>query len=236
MSLLGHLERLIEGTLLSEMSQPASRADLLDRRFRAAELLAFDELYPETRFGLEKMGFEATDFRSDRYNERMDAWREEAREIGHEVPRQPDSVWRSEFETPDPALESKLSDVHAEMTRSMGTEVWGEQPGSPSKRMAEKLRQHFNTSMAHRTPTGSIPSSSSSFRRAESTYGGCPRWFFRRSATSSVSYSRRITDSVSNGLCARPTSADSSRHLFSDFENKGACPACRSVFTWCAGR
>ncbi|MGM0559160.1 MAG: hypothetical protein ACQEVA_22435, partial [Myxococcota bacterium] len=153
LELISYLRRLLEGTLLSEMSQPASRPDLLDRRFDAVELLVFDELFGESRFLLEQMGFEPIDYQTDRYTERMEAWREEAGEIGFDVPSRPDTVWRSEFLRPDATLEDKLEQVHSDLRRTLRDEVWGERPGGPSKALAEKFRQHFNTTVAP-TPDG----------------------------------------------------------------------------------
>lgn len=147
LELISYLRRLMESTLLSEMSQPASREDLADRRFDAIELLVFDELFGESRFALEQMGFEPVDYQSDRYTERMEAWREEAREVGFEVPSRPETVWRNVLARPDATLDDKLATVHADLQRSLGNEVWGERPGGPSKALAEKFRQYFNTSV-----------------------------------------------------------------------------------------
>ena len=150
LELLTDVRRLLEGTLLSEMSQPASREDLLDRNFQAVELLVFDELFGETRFGLEQMGFETAEYQSDRYTERMEAWSEEAREVGHDVGTKPESVWRGEFSRPDSTIDGKLGRIHRDIRRSLRGQVWGEQPGAPSKALAEQFRQHFNTTV---TPT-----------------------------------------------------------------------------------
>jgi hypothetical protein len=148
LELITGLRRLLEGTLLSEMSQPASREDLPERRFRAVELLVFDELFGETQYALGEMGFEGVDYRPDRYTERMDAWQEQAREIGHDVAGRPESVWRNEFETADSTIDEKLETIHDDLRRSLRDQVWGEQPGAPSKALAEKFRQHFNTSIS----------------------------------------------------------------------------------------
>lgn len=144
---LSALEKVMRGTLLAHLSQPAAQRELVERRYLAMECVVFDEVFPETRFGLKSLGFEETTFRDDQYAERMGALREEARAVGFSMQGRPKAVWRAEFARPGEAMDARLEQVHKALRERLSGTVWGEEPGRPSRALAELCRQHFNTTI-----------------------------------------------------------------------------------------
>ena len=139
------LERLMASTILAEMSRPSGQPDLPEREFEAFELVAFAKFFPESASVLSKLGFEQADYVPDQYVERMDAWRLEAEELGHDLSHRPDSVWRSEFRFHGSEMDSRLDGIHRGLRAKLDGELWGETPGGPSKLAADFLRRRFNT-------------------------------------------------------------------------------------------
>ncbi len=133
---------LVEATLLRKMSRlPVWERDE-SRRFVAMRLLSFDSLAADSREVLGELGFEEEVYESDRYEERVAAWRQEARGAEIDVPARPVSVWQLPVER-SASNAARLEAIASRTLETMGEQVWGETPGALSRVAAREIEEAF---------------------------------------------------------------------------------------------
>ena len=133
------LGRLLEATLLQELSRPPGWGGVEQRRIDGVVLFVFDELGEPACEALTALGFAPLEWEPERYANRLQTWQHEARLEGWPAPTRPDSLWRAPLVRPSGALGRRLRRVHEEMAELLGAKVWGQAPGQPSHAMARQL-------------------------------------------------------------------------------------------------
>lgn len=147
--LLSPLNTLVEATLLQELSRPPGYGGLEGRAFEGAVLFAFEALPDAWASPLEAAGWHRLNhYSADDYRERMGAWQRIAREEGFACPAQPAQIWWMPLHRPEPTIAAKLKFVQVRTAEALGARVWGQNPGMPSKVMAQQLQQQFSLSPA----------------------------------------------------------------------------------------
>ena len=99
-ALHAQLQRLIEATLLAELTRPPSTgAEELARDFRSLRLISFPDL-GDARGALAPFGLMPESLVADRFAERVKTLLDEADSAGWDVPRQPAETWAAKIQRP----------------------------------------------------------------------------------------------------------------------------------------
>jgi hypothetical protein len=144
-ALTDELRRVVEATLLSWLSQPPWARDELERAPTGLQLFVYPELDDDSRRALTSLGFTPFEMDPEAGRDRLDALAEEARQAGVDGADQPRSTWRIDVERPSQGMERRLTRIQDELRAAAGRQVWGEQPGMPSKQLADRLHRDFQT-------------------------------------------------------------------------------------------
>lgn len=142
------VQRLVEATLLSELSRPASDRDAMDRTPRALRLIQLAPVDGPVDAALRAFGFTRDDPDPAWLDERLLSLRGEARSVGIDALGAVEAVWTAPIgETPG-LLGEQLTAIHTMMSDRLGQDVWGATPGGPSRLLAEMIRRFFSEQVA----------------------------------------------------------------------------------------
>jgi hypothetical protein len=128
------LASLLEAALLKELCAAPGAPNALTQLV-GVHLLVFAQVDVAPLLAL---GFEQVSFTIDAWRERMAAWRREAEAIGLDLPAAPMSTWR--LKVAPPALGEAIWTVERRLVESLDGVCWGAQPGTPSFRLSQALR------------------------------------------------------------------------------------------------
>lgn len=141
------LQRLVEATLLAELSRPASDHQAMERTPTALRLVQLANVDGPVDAAVRPFGFQRDEPDPAWLDERMGALRTEAQATGRDPsalePGAVRAVWTARVEEPAGLLGDQLRAMHTLMTDRYGG-VWGEQPGWPSRLLAELLQRFFS--------------------------------------------------------------------------------------------
>lgn len=143
------VRRLVEATLLSALSCPASHREAVEQTPRALRLIQLADVPGRADAALRAFGFQPWEAPASWLEERLAALRTEARAVGAPL-GDVRATWSAEIREPSGMLGDKLRALHTVMTDRLGADVWGATPGGPSRLLAELLRRFF---AAEITPT-----------------------------------------------------------------------------------
>lgn len=142
--LWSQLGPLLEVTLLQELSRPPGFGGLEGRAFEGATLFAFEAFPAQLEESLREVGWVRLDrYDADHYRQRMSRWQQVATDQGFACPAQPAQIWWMPLHQPDEVLAKKLKFVQVRTAEALGSQVWGQKPGMPSKLMAQHLEQQL---------------------------------------------------------------------------------------------
>lgn len=144
------VQRLVEATLLSELSRPAWDKDAMDRTPRALRLVQLADVPGRVDAALRAFGFAPWEPPAEWLDERLRALRTEARAVGIETLGEVRAVWSAPIAEPDGMLGDQLRAIHTMMGDRLGADVWGATPGGPSRLLAELAKRFFGEEI---TPT-----------------------------------------------------------------------------------
>ncbi|MCA9562232.1 MAG: hypothetical protein KC561_02025 [Myxococcales bacterium] len=138
------VKAMVEATLLAELSQPPE--EFAERRtFKSIRFFAFDDLGAHAEEALRPFGFQRASGNIDlnRHEGPLQALRDEASRVGATIGDAPDSIWIASVEGAEGRLGRNLDAIAMHLVSKSSDEIWGEDPGAPSKRLADQVSARF---------------------------------------------------------------------------------------------
>lgn len=137
--------KLIEATMLAELSQVPAAGEALERSRAGLRLEAFSTVEGDMSAALRAFGLRLAD--ETLAEETLVQLRKEAEASGWSIPPKPVSSWFARAEMPDGVRGERLQAIHHEMVETMTNDVWGRTPGGPSKYAASLIEEAFGTTI-----------------------------------------------------------------------------------------
>lgn len=147
-ALAQELRGLMEATLLSALSQPAAQAERLQRRYKSLTLLLFYPMEGDLEAELGALGFARRPYQADHYKARLAALRPQAMRQAVRLPEAPDSVWEAPVSLPGGSHGQKLWQTQEMLQGRLEGQLWGEEPGMPSRALAQLLESSLGAHIA----------------------------------------------------------------------------------------
>lgn len=147
-ALAQELRALVEATLLSALSQPARLGDRIARRYKSLTLLLFYPIEGDLEGALGELGFVRRPYQADHYKARLAALRPQAMRQAVRLPEAPDSVWEAPVSLPEGSHGQKLWQLQGMLQARLEGQLWGEEPGRPSRALAQLLEGSLGAHIA----------------------------------------------------------------------------------------
>jgi hypothetical protein len=142
------LGNLMEATLLSALSQPAHLGDRLQRRYRSMTLILFYPIEGDLEAALGQLGFKRQPYNPDHYKARLASLRPQALRQAVRLPEAPHSVWVAPVSQPGDSHGQKLWQTQSMLQRRLGQQLWGQEPGQPSRALAKLMEGSLGAHVA----------------------------------------------------------------------------------------
>jgi hypothetical protein len=148
-ALHAQLQPLVEATLLSHLSQPASVDEAkLTPDLRRLRLYCFSPIDGPLTQAVQPFGFAPSRYQPEQHVARMAALAEEAKRMGQRMPMSPHSVWVADVNPPG----ARLLDLQRGLRASLSADTWGQHPGKPSHALAQEVARVFGDTTRPITP------------------------------------------------------------------------------------
>lgn len=137
------VQRLLEATLLANLSRAAESGEALDRVPSQVRFLAFSTTQDNLATALKPFGFRLDNtfaFEGDA----LEALRQEGMEMGWPVPEQPISSWTVPLQQPTSDGREGLVTIHKELRERIHKDCWGSNPGAFSRYAGLLMRRELD--------------------------------------------------------------------------------------------
>ena len=141
LSLHQEVRQRFEGTLLAELSRPASELLAEELRPRAFRVVVVGKARSDLDRALGAFGLVRTKPEGSSWNETLAYVRGEAPRVGEPVPEDFDSFWEVAIHTAPGERGENVARLEAALRPATGKEVWGEKPGAFFQRAAAAARE-----------------------------------------------------------------------------------------------
>jgi hypothetical protein len=143
--LFGQVQKLVEATLLSELSQPARLRRERRLRYTSMRLVQMHPFRGDAERCLRPFGFARSADEAGGGRGLMPFVAREADQVGVALPPEAHAVWRSGIRPPAGELGVKLGQVEQMLADRLGDDVFGATPGGPSRLAARYIEEVFHT-------------------------------------------------------------------------------------------
>lgn len=141
LSLHQEVRQRFEGTLLAELSRPASELLVEELRPRAFRVVVVGKARSDLDRALGAFGLVRTKAEGSSWNETLAYVRGEAPRVGEAVPEEFDSFWEVPITLASGERGANVRRLEAALRTATGKEVWGEKPGAFFQRAAVAARE-----------------------------------------------------------------------------------------------